>query len=69
MTEKCYAPIFTGTRSIFACFYLMIIYTIIIMVLMLSLIWLTAEGRCLIKQYLFRIKHCKRGNNDPNRLI
>lgn len=69
MAEKCYAPVFSGPRNIFACLYLTIIYTIVIMLLVLSLIWLSEEGRCLIKQYVFRIQHCSEGNNDPNRLI
>lgn len=69
MAEKCYAPVFSGTRNFFACFYLSIIYTIVILLLVLSLVWLTAEGRCLINQYRFRIQHCRDGNADPNRMI
>jgi hypothetical protein len=68
MQEKCYAPVFSAHRPL-ACVYLMIIYTIVIVLLMISLIWLTAEGRCLIKQYGFRMTHCREGNSDLTRLI
>ena len=43
MASKCYAPVFRGT-NVFACIYLSIIYTVVIMLLVLSLVWLTAEG-------------------------
>lgn len=66
--EKCYAPVFRGSNCI-ACLYLTIIFTAVIALLVISLVWLTAEGRCLIKQYQFRIRYCKQGNSDPQRLI
>jgi len=69
MADKCYAPVFDRTRNILGCLYLALIFIIVIMLLILSLIWLTAEGRCLIKQYYFRIAHCGQGNSDPNRMI
>ena len=69
--EKCYAPVFRG-NNIPACVFLRILFTLVIMMLIigtLGLILLCAKGRCLIKQYQFRIIYCRQGNKDPNRLI
>ena len=68
MAEKCYAPVFSGS-NIIACIYLAIIFSLIIALLIISLVWLTAKGRCLIKQYAFRMNHCREGNSNPNLLI
>lgn len=68
---KCYAPVFRS-NNITACVFLRIIYTIVIMMLIIGtfgLILLSAKGRCLIKQYQFRMIYCLQGNNDPNRFI
>lgn len=71
MADKCYAPVFKG-NNIFACLFLTIIYLLIIIGLILAtlgLILLFPSGRCLIRQYQFRISHCREGNSDPNRPI
>jgi hypothetical protein len=65
---KCYAPVFKGHHPIICAilrtFYLAAITALIVGTL--GLIFLSAKGRCLIRQYLFRISFCVKGNGDPN---
>lgn len=68
MAEPCLAPIFGG-HNFFACFLLALLYTWALIVLTLGLAWLTEEGRCLMRQYLFRVTHCRQGNADRERVI
>ncbi len=63
--DRCLAPVFPK-NNVLACVYLAIIYTVVVMLLIISLVWLSAQGRCLIRQYLFRIRNCAVGNSDPN---
>jgi hypothetical protein len=68
MPDKCYAPVFSA-HDFGACIILAIIYTAVIITLLVGtafLILLSARGRCLIKQYSFRISHCGTGNSNPN---
>lgn len=76
MSDKpCYAPVFKPI-NFWACFWLMIIYTLVIAYLLIMLIIALIGGGaavrqilCLIKQYSFRISHCRKGNDDPNQVI
>lgn len=64
----CYAPVFQGTRNAWVCFLLTIIYTMVVLLLIigtLGLILLFPQGRCVIKGYSFRMRHCMEGNSDP----
>jgi hypothetical protein len=72
---KCYAPVFPPSNC-WACFWLTLIYTLVIIELGIILIIAIIAGpeavrkiACLIKQFLFRIKYCKKGNDDPNKPI
>jgi hypothetical protein len=68
MAEKCYAPIFKG-NGFFACFILAIVYALAIAAIILltfGLCLLFASCRCTIKQYQYRIAHCREGNNEQN---
>lgn len=71
-SSKCYAPVFQPT-NVWACFWLTIIYTAIIAILVVLLIIALIGGPeavrkivCLIKQFAYRIANCKKGNSDPN---
>ena len=63
MADKCYAPVFKGTRNFFGCIILLIVYISAIIVLVFF-IWIPTV-RCLIKQYVYRIRHCTEGNTNP----
>jgi hypothetical protein len=65
MADKCYAPVFTKNNA-FVCVFLNIIYAAVILLLIITFVWLTPQGRCLIKQYNYRIQHCRDGNDNPN---
>jgi hypothetical protein len=58
----CYAPTFSGSSSL-TCFFRTIGYLLLVIAL-LVLAWIPSI-RCLIKQLLFRIKHCRSGNTNP----
>jgi hypothetical protein len=65
--ERCYAPVFEG-HSILECLFLIIAIILLIVALIvgtLGLILLSAKGRCVIKQYQFRMSHCCQGNDNP----
>ena len=64
MAKICFAPTFRA-NNMFACWVLSIIYTVIIAMLAIPALF-SAEIRCYIRQLLFRIKYCWRGNSDPN---
>lgn len=71
MADKCYAPVFKASNW-FTCVFLTLIYVMVIIMLIigtLGLILLFPKGRCIIKQYQFRIKFCTEGNSDRNREI
>jgi hypothetical protein len=71
MEFKCSAPVF-GASSFPACVILTIIYALLIVLLIvgtLGLIFLSAKGRCVIKQLQFRIRYCTEGNRYPERHI
>lgn len=58
----CRAPVFAASSPL-VCLVRAIVYLLLIVVLLL-LIWIPGV-RCLIKQLLFRVRHCGRGNSDP----
>jgi hypothetical protein len=60
---KCYAPVFKGTNNVIACIFLRIIYALVIALLVLF-IWVPGVA-CRIKQYIFRMRHCLEGNENP----
>ena len=62
-TKGCFAPVFTKS-SIIACIFLAIIYATVI-VLLILFIWIPGV-LCLIKQYIYRIQNCTRGNSNPD---
>ena len=73
--KPCYAPVFSPNHW-WACFWLMIIYTLVIVYLTIMLIIAMLGGgdavrtiACMIKQYAFRMKYCRQGNDDPNKQI
>ena len=69
--DECHAPVFNANSGC-ACLFLTIIYALTIMLLIigtLGLILLSARGRCLIKQYQYRIRNCTKGNQNSNLLI
>jgi len=59
---RCSAPLFAG-HSGFACLGLTLVYLLAIVALV-PLIWLPPI-RCIVRQLLFRIRHCGSGNDDP----
>jgi hypothetical protein len=65
--EPCYAPVFEGSSG-FACFFLAIIYLLIIAALLV--VWILSFGSkavwCTIEQFQFRLNHCGEGNSDPD---
>ncbi len=66
MARECKAPVFKG-NSVCACLILTITYILVIAVLLIF-IWIPSV-LCLIKQYVFRIKHCRKGNSNPDILL
>ena len=72
MAKECYAPVFAGTRNVFGCLILIIFYTLVIILILIATLFLCPlfhSCRCLIKQYIFRMRHCTQGNSDPARPI
>ncbi len=68
MAKQCYAPVFKGTRNIFACIFLRIIYAMVILLILVGTLFLCllcASCRCTIKQYQYRMAHCMEGNSNP----
>jgi hypothetical protein len=77
MSEKqpCYAPVF-GASSFWACIFLSIIYVLILVFLLIMLVLAVFGGQsaireiaCIIRQYVYRIRNCTKGNSDPNVVI
>ena len=69
--KPCHAPVFRA-NDFPTCVGLKILYSFLIAMLILAtlgIILLVPDGRCLIKQYRFRITHCEKGNRDPNILL
>jgi len=73
--NACYAPVF-GPNNIWACLVLTIIYVLVIVVLTVLLIIAALGGpeavrkiSCLIKQYVYMIQHCTKGNSNPSIVI
>ena len=60
--KPCYAPTFEPAGCL-ACFVLMIVYALIIIVLALAALF-SRNVRCYIKQLAFRVRQCGRGNKD-----
>lgn len=58
----CYAPVFRGANWLI-CLLRAIAYVVLLAVLLLFA-WIPSIW-CLIKQILFRVKHCGKGNTDP----
>jgi len=58
---ECYAPVFRGS-GFFACLFMAIACSILIAVLIIFA-WIPSVW-CLIKQLLFRIRHCRKGNGS-----
>lgn len=61
--KKCYAPTF-DRNSLCACVILNIIYALVIVTLLIPALF-NKKARCLLKQYIYRMKHCTEGNSDP----
>lgn len=61
--KGCYAPVFEA-RSFPECFFLIFVYLVIVGSLA-PFFWYP-KVLCLIKQYVYRIRNCTRGNSDPN---
>ncbi|MGC9781268.1 MAG: hypothetical protein HZR80_18650 [Candidatus Heimdallarchaeota archaeon] len=59
---KCYAAVFEGKP----CICWLIIPALVLAIVALILFICIPGVHCLIKKLLFRIKHCGRGNDDPN---
>lgn len=60
--KKCLAPVFEGKP----CLCWLIIPALILAIAgLIFFIWIPVV-LCLIKQLVFRIKHCGSGNDDPN---
>jgi len=59
----CYAPVFCGSNWRLVCLLRRIGYLLLIVVLLIFA-WIPSV-MCLIKQLLFRIKHCGKGNTNP----
>ena len=71
MPYSCFAPVFRRNNFL-TCIFLTFIYVFVIVALILGtfgFIFFSARGRCLIRQYQFRIKRCGVGNGDPGLLI
>jgi hypothetical protein len=68
---KCHAPVFSGESSFTCCMRALIYGAIIVLLLLatLCLILLSEKGRCLIRQYQYKIKHCHEGNSNPDKII
>lgn len=67
MAKQCYAPVFKGS-SCFACMFLALIYALVIMMIVIGTLFLCVlipSCRCTIKQYRYRITHCREGNSSP----
>ena len=71
MSKTCYAPVFTPNSG-WACWWLILIYTLVIVYLAIMLVIALLGGpkavshiACLIKQYVYRIANCMRGNDNP----
>lgn len=65
--DSCYAPVFESSDSSLSCLLLALIYLLILLALIVVLI-LTFGSKsilCQIRQILYRIKHCRDGNADP----
>jgi hypothetical protein len=60
---ECFAPVFGGTSGLLRL--LKILLYLVLVVSLLPFAWLP-EVRCVIKQLLFRIRHSRTGNTDPN---
>ncbi|MHA2253179.1 MAG: hypothetical protein ACXAD7_22650 [Candidatus Kariarchaeaceae archaeon] len=72
---QCYAPVFKPNHW-WACIWLTIIYTMVIVLLTIMLIIAVLAGpeamrkiACQIKQYVYMIRNCRRGNSDTNLVI
>jgi len=67
MNKPCLAPIIGGS-SIFVCSFKSLIYLILMVFLVIVFILTFGSSKvlCKIRQLLFRIKHCRSGNSDPN---
>ena len=64
----CLAPVFEPNRNIIVCLLLALIYLFVILFLIVATLGLCLffdSCRCLIKQYQFRIGHCREGNSNP----
>lgn len=63
---KCYAPVFPK-RNGFACIFEALSNAAAISMMLIGtlfLILLSGKGRCLLKRYAFRLKHCREGNSN-----
>ena len=67
MAGQCFAPTFEG-HGAFTCIIMGLIYLLAIAAIIIATLGLCLafdSCRCIIKQYQFRISHCRRGNSDP----
>ena len=60
---KCLAPTFPGFNALL-CIFIIVALSIFLTILILGFTWLTEAGRCLIRQTIFRSKHCQQGNRS-----
>jgi hypothetical protein len=63
----CAAPTFAPTQSSLVCLLRAIVYAVIIAALAIFA-WIPSVN-CAIRQYVFRIRRCRDGNNDPCRTL
>ncbi len=65
--DACVAPTFSGTSNSVVCFARALVYGLLIAVLALF-VW-RRSVRCKIKRLRFRIRRCRRGNDNPCRTL
>lgn len=64
MPERCLAPVFRG-QSIIGCVFLNLILGAVLLIALFAALF-SESGRCWVKGILFRMRHCRDGNKDPN---
>lgn len=70
MADPCKAPVFEGGSrnpigGFLMCALLAAISALILPFLLLAALF-SSKARCQLKQWLFRLRNCFRGNADPN---
>ena len=61
--NHCFAPVFRKSGA-WGCLFILIIYIIAVLPILVFAALFSKKARCTLKQTKYKLRNCRRGNND-----